>query len=79
MNGWTDNKTYHMGYVDKNIQGWKRAEDTGVDMLECPKCECRVQAIHYITAVGTKGFNFCPYCGEDLRPEQISLFEREET
>ena len=77
MNGWISGKVYRIGYADKDIHGWKRAIDNDMDMLECPHCECRVKAIHYITAVGTRGFNFCPYCGVDLRPDQISMFEED--
>lgn len=72
-NGWTAPKIYHSGYVDKNINRWERREDNDMEMLECPECKCRVFALHYIVAVGTSGFNFCPYCGEDLRPEQMTM------
>ncbi len=73
--GWIAPKVYHMCYVDKNINGWERRIDNDFEMLECPKCKCRVKALHYIVAVGTHGFNFCPYCGEDLRPSQLSMFD----
>ena len=74
-NGWIAPKIYRSGYVDKNINRWERRVDNDMEMLECPECKCRVFALHYIVAVGTRGFNFCPYCGEDLRPEQMTMEE----
>lgn len=56
---------------------WINTEDTGTDMLECPKCECRVITSSYLRAVGTKGMRFCPYCGADNSEEQgqTNIFE----
>lgn len=76
--GWIAPKIYRCGYADKNINRWKRGVDNDTDMLECPKCQCRVLAKEYILSVGTKGFSFCPYCGEDLRPDQMTMEEMDE-
>ena len=75
MSGWIAPKVWHEGYCDKFINGWERGIDNDTDMLECPKCKCRVFAEQYIFAVGAQGFNFCPYCGEDLRPDQMTMEE----
>ena len=48
---------------------WLKRIDNDCQMLECPKCECRVLATDYSFAVGNKGYSFCPYCGADLREE----------
>ena len=46
---------------------WKKTVDNGTPMLECSACGCRVKRESFMDAVGEKGFNFCPYCGADLR------------
>lgn len=46
---------------------WINETDTGVKMLKCPECECRVKKGYYVHAVGSEGYNFCPYCGADMR------------
>lgn len=62
------------GYTD--IEGtvkktrWKITIDNGFKMYTCPECECRMTKNHYDFAVGLKGFNYCPYCGSDMRKEE---------
>lgn len=46
---------------------YKHVIDNGTEMLECPECECRIQANFFSYAVGDYGYKFCPYCGVDLR------------
>ena len=46
-----------------------KAIDTATKMLRCPSCRCQIQAYPFSYAVGTRGYSFCPYCGEDLRIE----------
>lgn len=48
---------------------WIKRIDEDNDMLECPKCGCRVGAKAYSYAVGNNGYSFCPYCGADLRKQ----------
>ncbi len=48
---------------------WIEAIDTGTEMLECSVCECRVKKKSYAESVGTDGYNYCPYCGADMRKE----------
>lgn len=43
------------------------AIDNGTRMLECPKCKGRIQFNPFTYAVGNLGFQFCPYCGENVR------------
>ena len=52
---------------------WEIEMDTDQPMYKCPFCECRIIKLHYDVAVGTNGLNYCPYCGEDMRPEQQSF------
>ncbi len=53
--------------------GWKITVDTDELMYTCPVCECRMQKRYYDLEVGTRGLNFCPYCGHDMRPDQITM------
>lgn len=48
---------------------WKTEIDNGIQMLKCPYCKCRMQKKHYIFAVGSNGFRYCPYCGKDMRKD----------
>ena len=41
--------------------------DIGTPMLECPGCKARIQANAFSYAVGNMGYQFCPYCGKDVR------------
>ena len=43
------------------------AIDNGEKMLRCPFCKCQIIANPFSYAVGSRGYSFCPYCGEDLR------------
>ena len=52
---------------------WKICEDNEEKVLECPKCECRAFMDEYLTALGTRGLSFCPYCGADLREQQDEI------
>lgn len=37
--------------------------------LECPDCSSRITSLHkFVNCVGIRAFQFCPYCGSDLRP-----------
>lgn len=69
-------RTVHVGYKTFNIpDGWTLTEDTGVEMLECTACRGRVKTMLYLTAVGSNGLRFCPYCGALMaEPEQMSLY-----
>ena len=49
---------------------WKVEHDLGVEFLACTSCKCRVFKDHYGHAVGNWGYNYCPYCGADMRGEQ---------
>lgn len=53
---------------------WRITIDNDEQMYTCPKCECRMTKHFYDLAVGTEGLNFCPYCGEDMKADQISMF-----
>jgi len=66
-----------IGYCAYDFGKWIHTVDNGADMLRCPKCKCGIILKPYIDAIGTAGTAFCPYCGEDLREEQTSLFEEE--
>lgn len=46
---------------------WDIEMDNGEPYYSCPKCGSRMVKKEYDRAVGTEGYNFCPYCGEDLR------------
>ena len=46
---------------------WIHRIDCGTDMMECPKCSCRIIGKWFSYAVGDRGYGFCPYCGEDVR------------
>lgn len=48
---------------------WKIQIDNGCEMNTCSVCGCRSIKQWYDSAVGTKGYNFCPYCGADMRGE----------
>ena len=70
--------TLTIGYSTFDFGKWVHSVDNDCDMLECPKCKCRVILKPYCDAIGTRGTSFCPYCGEDLRNEQANLFEEVE-
>ncbi len=53
---------------------WEHTVDNDADMLRCPKCKCGILLKPYCDAIGTRGTSFCPYCGADLRDEQMDLF-----
>lgn len=56
---------------------WEITIDNEQDMYTCPKCECRMIADWYDLAVGTRGYNYCPYCGNDMRKEfQLTWTDR---
>ena len=42
---------------------WKTEYDTHTKMLACSACGGRVIYSAYTSAVGTKGYAYCPYCG----------------
>lgn len=42
---------------------WKNEIDTGSEMMACSVCGARVIKKPYISAVGTNGYAYCPYCG----------------
>lgn len=46
---------------------WINTEDNDHPMYECSECGCRMFKKEYDIAVGTRGYNFCPYCGADMR------------
>lgn len=53
---------------------WEITIDTGEPMLTCPKCGCRMIKKWYDLAVGSRGYNYCPYCGKDMRKDgQLSI------
>ena len=43
--------------------------------VKSPKCECQITANPFSYAVGSRGYSFCPYCGEDVREGQINIDE----
>ena len=52
---------------------WFKESDCGTDMLRCGNCDSRVVLDHYRRAVGLKGYDYCPYCGERMdRPKDIA-------
>ena len=67
-----------IGYRAYDFGKWILTVDNDADMLRCPKCKCGIILKPYCDAIGTAGTAFCPYCGEDLREEQTSLFEEDE-
>lgn len=56
------------------IGRWILEKDNGIDMLKCPKCKCRVIWPQYEIAIGRHGIRYCPYCGENLQPEQLQMY-----
>lgn len=52
---------------------WKFTIENCEQMYTCPICECRMTKRFFDRAVGTRGLNFCPYCGHDMRPDQITM------
>ena len=46
---------------------WNMTIDTDEQLYECSVCGGRMFAKSYDHAVGTEGFNFCPYCGAEMR------------
>ena len=60
---------------------WVWSEDNGEPFCKCPKCDCGMNPYDYSHAVGTRGWSFCPYCGEDLRkveldePRQLTIMD----
>ena len=46
---------------------WNIAVDNDEKMLECPECHCRAILRDYLRAIGTRGLNYCPYCGEPMQ------------
>lgn len=66
---------WEVGQIQKAIDRtrWKITIDNDEDMYTCPKCESRMVAESYDRAVGLEGYNFCPYCGTDMRkPTQMT-------
>ena len=45
------------------------AIDNGNKMLRCPSCKCQISVNPFSYAVGSRGYSFCPYCGQDVRKE----------
>lgn len=54
-------------YKPMKINRWRVVKDTDTRMYECPDCGCRMIADPYDKAVGSRGYNFCPYCGKNMR------------
>ena len=46
---------------------WIVDTDTGTEMLRCESCGSRMVAEYYRKAVGLRGYDYCPYCGADMR------------
>lgn len=54
----------HLPTIEERPLGaWMDATDAGIEMLECSKCGSRMIKRLYAQSVGTKGYNYCPYCG----------------
>ena len=51
------------GYKTFDLKSWDIEVDTGVQMLKCPDCGCRMFMERYLSAIGTEGTSYCPYCG----------------
>ena len=49
---------------------WKNEIDTGAEMMACSVCGARVVKLPYISAVGRKGYAYCPYCGAKMEGEK---------
>ena len=62
-------KECKQNYMDqwqpKQTGEWIQETDTGIKMLKCSVCECRVQEKPYRLAVGEAATK-CPYCGAEL-------------
>lgn len=52
---------------------WKITIDNDEPMLTCPECECRMIARWYTLAVGYRGYRYCPYCGKDMKEDQLTI------
>lgn len=59
--------------LDLSKYKWIITIDNDELMYTCPKCECRMTKRFYDIAIGMRGLNFCPYCGEDMREDQITM------
>ena len=46
---------------------WQITKDNDIAMYTCIGCGGRMTKQYYDRAVGTEGYNFCPYCGESVR------------
>lgn len=64
-----------IGYSTYDFGKWIHTVDNDADMLRCPKCNCGIRLEPYTRAIGTAGTAFCPYCGEDLRNDQMSIID----
>lgn len=63
-------------YKTFNLKGWNIRTDNDSYMLECPRCECRMNMEHYLIAIGQLGTKYCPYCGLRIEQDiQTSIFD----
>lgn len=51
---------------------WKNEIDTGTEMMACSVCGARVVKQPYISAVGSKGYAYCPYCGARMDLDEVT-------
>ena len=58
-------------YATYDLRGWNNRIDTGVSVIFCPRCGSGILLKPYLTAIGTGGTRFCPYCGHRVQPERM--------
>ena len=61
------------GYKTYDTGKWKITVDNGKQMLECPECHSRAFMDEYLTALGSAGMRFCPYCGTNLKTDPLQI------
>lgn len=65
---WAVNAVKELPTAEKTGK-WETEYDTHTKMLACSACGGRVIYSAYTSAVGTKGYAYCPYCGARMEEE----------
>ena len=47
-----------------DLSGWEHSIQNGTEMIYCPRCGSGIILELYLSALGTAGTRFCPYCGD---------------